>query len=481
MNFNATNDKELIAKPTHLSDKKHVKFFLKWALVLIGFCGAIGIPIAITLPIIQKKENTIPHNSNEIEAITVLNSANNVDTRINVWNEYITHLSNPITPNGNDSMLNKIVREDIFINQFIDFLTTNLLIDNSSSPENGSITQHNLDLIRAELNKDSTKDIFKNSNLSVYTNLFKFSQNSSIAMFSFDNVSIPLISFSLFMPFSISGLDLIYRDDKSVDIKIDNTSNIINNKVRLTINKFPNPSITTPINYYFKSLIPIEFPPIITNGFPDFFSGIVNTEVKAREKLINGLITIKNSIDSDATSQIGLSYWNDFTAKYGTFNKPFVERDLQKTIETSSLYNFISTNVHPDLNLRGDLNAIRSIAANPLNLGLNNTPYNNSSRMLFNTSNTSGTKYALTINIFSFRYEFTVNNLFSGIDNAIKITPYLMISGVLRSISPGVTSDTYITSGGASAQFNMQNTIDMSYLNGLVGFFYNLILAPITN
>lgn len=474
MNQNLIDDKNLNIE----NKKKYIQPILGWILFLIGIFAAIGIPIAITLPLSHKKQNVLS-TPNEIEAISLLNAANNYDTRINIWNDYITDLSTPITPNGTDSKLNKIIREDIFIDQFIDFLTTNLLVDNSSSPEVGSITQQNLDKIKNELNQASSKEIFKNANFSVYTNLFNFSQNSSTAMFSFNNVSIPLISFSLFMPLSTSGLDLIYRDDKTVAIKIDNTSNIITNKIRLTINKFSNPSITTPVNYYFKSFIPIEFPSIITHDFPNFFSSIVNEEIKVRDNLINGLIAIKTSIDSDSTSQKGLSYWNDFTTKYGSFNKPFVEKDLQKTIDTGSLYTFISRNISPGFNPTNYLNQIKNIATNPANLDVNSTPYNVNSRTLFNTNNTSGDRFNLTINVYSFWYEFTVNNLFSGLDNAIKITPHIRISGSLIRRGSNSSEEIYIVRNNGTAPLDMTDTINMTYLNGLVGFFYNLIIQPI--
>lgn len=469
------NDKNLVREDVIKHKKQFPITSLLWVLFLIVTFFAIGIPIAITLPLILKKENnsSLTHDTNE--AILILNSANNHDTRINLWNEYMAYLSKPITPTGNDSILNKIIREDIFIDQFIDFLTTNLLIDNSQSPEVGSLTQLNLEKIKTELSTASSKSVFKNSNLGIYTNLFSFSPSSSTAMFSFNNGTLPLISFSWFMPWTKNGLDLIYRKDKSVAIKIDNTSSNASNKIRLTINNFTDPYIASPISYYFKSVSSIEFPPIILNEFSNFFESKVNMEIINRQKLIDGFNQIKRSIDLATTPQEGLSYWNDFTTKYGASNKILVEKDLAKPTNAGNLYTFITRTTPPNNNYGVRLNQIRELASDPNNLSVNNIPYNNNSTQLINTTTTTtGERFTIQINIVSFRYEFSVINLFYGEDNAIQLTPYIKISGILRVLEPGVTR--IYPFAPNVVEWNVQDVVNITYLNGLKGFFYNLIM-----
>ncbi|MEG1354131.1 MAG: hypothetical protein RSC65_04215, partial [Malacoplasma sp.] len=260
----------------------------------------------------------------------LLNAPDNKETRIDVWNTYMAALENP---ESNISFsLEDIIRGESFINQFIEFLTSNLYIT-SAGTETGAITQSDANKIKETLL--ANKNLFSENTLAVYKNLFSFqTTNPSTPMFTFkDKTNGETINFSLSMP--LAGLDLKYNDDGTVNVVIPtsiDTTNTANN-VQLTITKFSSPSITTTKNIYFKPLdSTLYLPTSIISSFPIFIVDLIKSEEVLRTDMITTFSAIERIISDDSSGVNGLTYWNSFGLNYATSNKTFLKADLNKDI-----------------------------------------------------------------------------------------------------------------------------------------------------
>ncbi|MEG2464369.1 MAG: hypothetical protein RSA87_04235 [Malacoplasma sp.] len=417
----------------------------------------------------------------------LLNAVDNKETRINVWNTYMDALENP---ESNISFsLEDIIRNEPFINQFIEFLTSNLYITLNGT-ETGAISQSDADKIKETLL--ANKLLFKNTALATYTNLFSFQTTSpSTPMFTFkDKTNGETINFSLSMP--LAGLDLKYNDDGTVNVVIPaslDTTNTTNN-VQLTITKFSSPSITTTKSIYFKPDTILYLPTSIISSFPNFIVDLIKSEEVLRTDMITTFSAIERIISGDSSGVNGLTYWNSFGLNYATSNKTFLKTDLNKDIQSGSLYKFLKANAKNGNSIIEDseLTAIKSLSTNEGEFNLSTTPFVSSpsySNLLFNTKKTNADNYSLELNITNFSYKSIVDNLFSG-SKAIKITPQLELSGKLVKTPTGNgAATTYTIDKGI---YDFSSLVNLSSLTnttngGLVGFFKNLkdLADPITS
>ncbi|MEF9985397.1 MAG: hypothetical protein RR697_03440 [Malacoplasma sp.] len=451
--------------------------------------GVLATAIAVPLVLLSNNEtSTIVFDKNIVETNKMLNEADNKNSRIGIWNNFISTLSPSNTPRANS--LDSIVRTDAFIKEFINLLTDNLYVTEKGT-ERGAITQVDVDKIKATISESANLALFKDTTAAVYTELFDFKDSTS--MFTFKNkTNNPTIEFSLFMP--LPGLDLIYNDNGTVNIKTPATHpNDINSNVRLNIKTFTNPSIRSEKNYYFKANSNIQLPGVIVNKFPTFYSQTITNESSYRQHINKSLADIQSSISNDSTNIKSLSYWNSFAILYYKANVALLKEDLLKATNIGGMYKFLAANAKDASNnaiSNTDLEEIKTIAAEGTGatkgdkLGLTK-PFIASpsySTLLLNTTNTTGNKYTLDVNVTKFSYDFKVSNLFLGSD-AISITPSLELSATLVKTPTNSTAAT--TYNIANSTYDVSSLVSLSgsgvltESGGLAGFFSEI--TDITN
>lgn len=464
--------------------------------------GAGVLATVIAVPIALTSNNNVQQMGPTAavkETVTLLNQSDNVLTRKNVLSNYMNEINQPI--NGGESSFDTIVKSNEFIDQFIDFLTSNLLIDETQSPGVGSISTSDLDKIKIALKTPDSLNSFKDSTTSIYTNFFDFNSSNTTPMFTFkDVITNPTIDFELYLPTTnasgVSMLDLVYSDDKSVSIKIGNSySTTANDNPRLTVNKFVDPNISTSTNYYFKSNSIIKLPTTIMKSFPTFFDNLIKDEESQRKILTEGFTNIQKSINDDNTKIKGLSYWNSFALNFAVSNLVAIKKDLAKPTTAnsteSSLLKFIGENAKDgDIQISSsNLLAIQNATSTAATAGFNAFPFSSTpshSNLLFSTINTTGNKYSLELDIKDFSYTFAVNNLFNG-QKAVTLTPFLTLSAVLTETTQApVVTNVYKT---LDMKYDISDWINMSLSSspatgGLLGFFKDILLNstnPLTN
>ncbi|MEG1150758.1 MAG: hypothetical protein RSD51_01525, partial [Malacoplasma sp.] len=375
--------------------------------------GVLATAIAVPLVLMSNNEtSTIVFDKNIVETNKMLNEADNKNSRIGIWNNFISTLSPSNTPRANS--LDSIIRTDAFIKEFINLLTDNLYVTEKGT-EKGAITQVDVDKIKATILESANLALFKDTTAAAYTELFAFKDSTS--MFTFKNkTNNPTIEFSLFMP--LPGLDLIYNDNGTVNVKTPATHpSDVNTNVRLNIKTFTNPSIKgTEKNYYFKANSNIQLPGVIVNKFPTFYSQTITNESSYRQHINKSLADIQSSISNDSTNIKSLSYWNSFALLYDKANIALLKEDLLKATNIGGMYKFLAANAKDASNnaiSNTDLEEIKTIAADGTGdkLGLTK-PFVTSpsySTLLLNTTNTTGNKYTLDVNVTKFSYDFKVS------------------------------------------------------------------------
>ncbi|MEG2198585.1 MAG: hypothetical protein RRZ34_01860, partial [Malacoplasma sp.] len=103
------------------------------------------------------------------------------------------------------------------------------------------------------------------------------------------------------------------------------------------------------------------------------------------------------------------------------------------------------------------------------------------STLLLNTTNTTGNKYTLDVNVTKFSYDFKVSNLFLGSD-AISIIPTLELSATLAKTATDSTTTTYNIANGTydvSSLVSLSGSGELKESGGLAGFFSEI--TDITN
>lgn len=435
--------------------------------------GIGALVTAITVPLVlhdQKTQSSIEIISEDIKnAVTAINEKSNKITRIDVWNKYMNFLSTPII-DQNETYLNQFIRSDLFVDEFINFLTNNLSV--STIPTVGSISPDDLEKFKALLN--SNKESFKDGLKTIYSNTF-FVFNSANAMFIFkDHPTQPTIQFELFMP--LIGLDLIYNNSRNAQLEISAPSTtVLENNVRIKFTKFDGSNLAG--NTYFFDKKIINFPLQVTKRFPHFFDLEVKSEIEMRNNLNSKFETIKNTITQDASSITGLSYWNGFALNYALSNKTFIENDLSKDIASSGILTFLKNNSSI---VESELNEIRNMGI--ANLNVSNNPYVNSrayDNIIFKSNKSNANNYQLELRVYNFTYEYTINNLFVGTD-AITIKPMLELDGlIVKTASDNATSTYPIPKKlyDASKIINMNLETSLT-TGGFLGFFSGLIFSP---
>lgn len=101
------------------------------------------------------------------------------------------------------------------------------------------------------------------------------------------------------------------------------------------------------------------------------------------------------------------------------------------------------------------------------------------SNVLFNTSNKTGNKFSLTLEIKDFSYTFAIENLFNGL-NAVTIMALVTLSGSLVITSAPNMVEHYAFD---NVKYNISSLINMSSSSlpdtgGLIGFFSDISLSP---
>lgn len=447
---------------------------------------AIAVPIALTD---QKPPNSLPPINPEVppnnsivtpedvnKALTAINDLSNKSTRIDIWNEYMKTLLKSDQVNV-PPPISQIVYTQDFIDQFVALLANNLIVDDSATPVVGSITSGNLKIWKKDLDTWNSNNLFQNTQLTRYTNDFLLFGPANTLMFEFKtNIVISQDNFQLFIP--ASSLDLIYNSDKSITINIESPSPIVSNNARLKIldsyNNVPSK------DYYFKSgTISIELPQKITSNFSYFLDKKILEEKANAINLSNNLANIQNAINSDITLINSLSYWNSFALNYANSNKVFVEADLKKEISQSGILTFLQTNIPSISDI--ELNEIKSIAQNSVDINVSKTPYANISNheeLLFDSNKSGVNNYKLKLNVINFNFDYKINSLFQ-LSNAIDVMPKLVLNGKLvKTTSAGLVSEFHISS---LLPIDVKQMINMSLASdgnngGLSGFLTLLAL-----
>ncbi|MEG2476360.1 MAG: hypothetical protein RSA40_02325, partial [Malacoplasma sp.] len=448
---------------------------------------AIAVPLVLTSTSSSKPD--VPAISQEVITATnkILNGTNNKDSRVRVWNDYMVSLR-PKADNDPNS-IDSIVRTDQFINEFINFLTDNLYVTTAGT-EAGAITQSDVNKIKSAISNATNKPCFKDTNLTTYTELFNFISDTS--MFGFKNKATgATFEFNLFMPFP--GLDLVYNDDQTIDFNISDKHDASDSKnVRLTINAFSDANIAITRHVYFKPGANIRLPNSVTKGFSPFFIKTIQNEESLRKHMLATFADIKNTIDADTSRIKSLSYWNSFALLYDRANIAFLKEDLLKETTVGGMYKFLTANAKDASSQpipKTDLDAIKTIAET-LGTGTNPAPAKGDllgitepfvsspvySNLLLNTTNTSGDKYSLELNITKFSYEFAVNSLFES-QNSVIVTPSLELSG---KVVKKASDNTLTTYNIANALYDVSDLISLSgdtdsETGGFIGFFIELM------
>ncbi|MEG1353868.1 MAG: hypothetical protein RSC65_02765 [Malacoplasma sp.] len=471
--------------------------------IIIGTSSILGFTVlstAIVVPIVLTNSEIIGTLPAPIipmvqDAIKSLNAVDNKQTRLTLWNGYISSLT---TPTNNSTILEKIVRSDTFIDEFITFLSSDIFVDNTVSiPSYGSVTQENLDLIKSTISTPESKASFKDIALSTYSNLFNFSSTSaSTPMFTIkNNTSGDIFNFSLFMP--LIGLDLIYNANETVSIKIPALHDVTNeNNVRLNVTKFStlNPAINVSTNFYFKPNSILQIPKTITTNFNTFIYLASQDEQSKRTNIINLLTKIQKSILTDPTGNIGLTYWNSFALNYAVSNTAFLKKDLQKPIDQSAFSKFLAANAFSGntalTTLKLDRLRILATSSVATHFMQSTTPFAATTyytKTLFSTNSAflaDPDNFSFELTISKFNFEFSVNNLFLG-SNAISITPKLELSGNLANKTYDLDTNRYHYANYLipKGEYDVSSIINMSRdvsttTGGLYGFFNSLINNP---
>ncbi|MEG2464356.1 MAG: hypothetical protein RSA87_04170 [Malacoplasma sp.] len=449
--------------------------------------GVLATAIAVPIVLTSTSTATTVVSPEVIATNKILNQINNKDSRIGLWNNYMSWISTTETQRA--TSLDLIVRKEEFIKQFVSFLIDNLYVTENGT-ETGSITQVDANKIKSSLLEFANKESFADPALATYTNLFNFTNNDLMLNFR-NKASAATIEFSFYMP--LAGLDLIYNDNQTVSVKTSKSHDTTKaNNIRLSIKTFSelNISSNNQKDYFFKSDSVIELPSAILTWFPKFFETEIKKETTLRKHIETTLSTIKTAIVNDTSGIKSLSYWNSFALLYDKANVAFLKADLLKDVNASGMYKFLTENAKDASNATvplTELEAIKTIA-NTIGSGTDaakgdllglTTPFVTSpsySNLLLNTTNTTGNKYTLELNVTKFNYDFVVNNLFEGL-NGIVIVPNLQLSGKLTKLPTG--SETATVYNIADASYDVSNLVSMSHnsdlaAGGLVGFFNEL-------
>lgn len=434
--------------------------------------GVGALVTAITVPIVlvnEQKNSSVAVTSVDLKnAVTAINVESNKNTRIDIWNKYMDSLSTSI-PGQTETHLNQFIRSKSFIDEFINFLTTNLIV--STTPSIGSILPNDLETFRNKLILH--KADFSDSTKTIYSNDFlKFSSTNVMFIFK-DSPTTPTIQFELLMP-SISW-DLIYSEFRNVPIKIKTLANANSvNKVRIRFTKFDNTNLAGN-TYFFNDKI-FDFPSQITKKFINFLDQEIQLEAQNRNRLNANFAAIKNSIDQDKSFTTALSYWNSFALNHAVSNKSFLENDFSKDIASSGILTFLKDN---SAITTSELNEIRNFAIADFNVS--DTPYVTSSaysNILFKSVKPLANNYQIELKIYNFSFDYQISNLFAGA-NAIAMQPKLEMDGLITKTTQHDATTAFPIS---KKLYDVNKIINMSLdtlpaTGGFLGFFYGLIFS----